>query len=358
MTAFWRDGMDAPLPAPKGPVQEIKWEESRMLPGQSNTTLTPKRSIVVTYNAEGHEVKRVDDDLFYHSKSTVTTAWDGDRILSRLSEDAPLDSQAQKGTTRKRWDRWTYDSAGHLVELQRGSGANLGNHYLNFAYDDQGRVLRWERREGGADRPAGHTEVNYKGNSVETSEFNAGGREVSLQVQVLNEAGRVVDLEFSDSSKGELKLWYHSRFKYDDKGRVIEQDTDPYDFDAGSDYAPLPGKLVAQYDDSQHTVDQKFYEPEGKLVIHAIGQLDRDGFLIAYRVFDRSNTEGPGSDFVLNPKTGKLQIQKGNVAWEVTYDDFGNWTERKRWFSPADGGPRILVSRVTQTVTYRRTSEQ
>jgi hypothetical protein len=150
-----------------------------------------------------------------------------------------------------------------------------------------------------------------------------------------------------------LTPWYHAAFKYDDKGRIIEQNTDPYEFGEGDDNSPMPGKLTAQYDDEKHTVEQKFFETNGKLGLRCIGQLDRDGLLIALQKFDGAGKAATGSDFVLNPTTNKMEIQNGTVLWEVIYDDHGNWTERKRWFTPIDGGARILLRRVTQTITYR-----
>jgi len=357
MTAIWEGEMDAPLPTPKGPVQEIHWEMSRMFPGQVGTTLVPKRSIDVTYDTLQHELKRVDEDPSNHSKVVTTSVWENGRIQSRVYEGAPPAHRAQAATKQDRWNRWTYDSSGHVIEFQRGYGASLENHYLNFAYDSQGRVLRWDYRQGAEDKPSSRTEFKYSGNTVEKGVFIPDGREASLQVQELDGSNRVVDLKVSDLSKGEMKLWYHAKFKYDEKGRVIEQETDPYDFGEGSDDAPMPGKFVAVYDDEKHSVDQKFYA-EGKLAFHAIGQLDADGLLVGLRKFDAAGKGATGSEFVLNPDTNTMEARSGSVVWEVTYDDHGNWTERKRWFTPADGSPRMLVQHVTQSITYREVTGQ
>lgn len=287
MTAIWEGQMDAPLPAPKGSVREVHWELARLLPGRTDMTLTPKRSIIATYDAQQHEVKRVDEDPSSQHKSVTTSVWENGRIQSRIYEGAPPASRAQAGTKQDRWDRWTYDPGGHVVEIQRGYGASLENHYLNFAYDSQGRVLRWDFRQGAEDKKSSRTEFKYSGNTVEKDVFIPDGREAGSQIQELDGANRVVDLKVSDLSKGELKLWYHTKFRYDEKGRVIEQDTDPYDFGEGADDAPMPGKFVAEYDDEKHSVDQRFYA-EGKLAFHAIGRLDANGLLIELRKFDHT----------------------------------------------------------------------
>jgi hypothetical protein len=69
---------------------------------------------------------------------------------------------------------------------------------------------------------------------------------------------RVTELKVSDISGGQLKVWYHVAFKYDQKGRVIEQDTDPFKFGSGDDYSPLPGKVLVSYDDEKRTGEQKY----------------------------------------------------------------------------------------------------
>ncbi|MGP0098628.1 MAG: hypothetical protein ACLPHI_16440 [Terriglobales bacterium] len=69
-------------------------------------------------------------------------------------------------------------------------------------------------------------------------------------------SNRVIDLMVSDRNEGALELWYHVTFKYDEKGRVVEQNTDPFKVGDGDDASPIPGKLVVQYDDEQHWGEQ------------------------------------------------------------------------------------------------------
>ena len=52
-----------------------------------------------------------------------------------------------------------------------------------------------------------------------------------------------------------------------------------------------------------------------------------------------------------DPKTHKKH--PGTYAVEATYDDHGNWTALQSWFTPADGGERILTRSIKQTITYR-----
>jgi hypothetical protein len=53
----------------------------------------------------------------------------------------------------------------------------------------------------------------------------------------------------------------------------------------------------------------------------------------------------------VDPKTRKEH--SGTFTVEATYDDHGNWTTLQSWFTPDDGGDRILTRSIKQTITYR-----
>src|ERR1700733_15399831 len=73
------------------------------------------------------------------------------------------------------------------------------------------------------------TEISYTGNKITLSRLQKYRRgKFFEQVQVVDDKKRVIDLKVSDLSGSQLKLWYHVTFKYDDKGRVVEQYTDPF----------------------------------------------------------------------------------------------------------------------------------
>lgn len=142
-------------------------------------------------------------------------------------------------------------------------------------------------------------------------------------------------------------------FSYDKQGRVIEQQTDPYKFGSGDDYSPLPGKVVTRYDDANHLREQKFYSPEGHFSYHSIAVLDRDGNILSVQRFSTVNAKPPGSDPIFNQLTQMAETPAGKTEWEVSYDDHGNWTERRKWLTPADGSARKLLQTIRRTIRYR-----
>lgn len=106
------------------------------------------------------------------------------------------------------------------------------------------------------------------------------------------------------------------------------------------------------YDDAKQTAEQKYYDSDGKLGLHTRFELDRDDIAVKFHVVDPSGKDKIGSEMFMDA-TRKATNRSGDVEWEVRYDDHGNWTERRRWFIPANGSPRIMTRVVKQLITYR-----
>ena len=352
MTMIYQGSMEAPMPAPKGRVRELKWERFQTRQEKIDKGLQLRWVVAVTYDDQGHEIERTDEDAYYGGKTKSSQDWRDGRLQSVETRVLMSRGKAMSADSA-RWSRFIYDSSGRVIEFRRGSGTALENHFLNYKYDSEGRPASWDYRQGATDDLFSRTEVKYVGSTVEKTAYDKDGRKTDMQVQGLDDAGRVNDLKVFDLNHGQLKLWYHTTFKYDDRGRVIEQKTDDYKFGSGDDYAPLPGKLEVHFDDVKRLAERNFYDIAGKRLIRTLCQLDNDGNVISLRVFDAADKEEAQADFVPNSKAGKMESQRGSVVWEVAYDDRGNWTERQRWFTPAAGGPRMLVETVRQTITYR-----
>ena len=191
---------------------------------------------------------------------------------------------------------------------------------MNFRYDEEGRPLGYELYAQTL------TEIVYSGKSVILSRFQKyQHRKFYEQAEVLDNQSRVVDLKVSDLGGDQLKLWYHVQFKYDEKGRVIEQTTNPCKVGSGDDYSPIPGKLVVEYDDGKHSGQQKFYNSDGKLELTTHFEYDHDGLLTKLRVIDSSRKEIVGEERFYDGQN-KFAVRPGNLEWEVIYDDHKNWT--------------------------------
>jgi hypothetical protein len=329
----------------KGPVSEVRREQIRS-PNQSPKT--HGSTTTIKFDDRGHMVERIDEDRM--GSSTLTNVFLEGKIQSQTVEHRRTDAKAFGS---KDWARWTYDGHGRLSEYRAGQDKEERNHYLNFKYDSNERLLGCEYRQSGAEWPFNFTEITYSGNTVDESTLDDQRRKIYEQVQVVDGFHRVIDLKVSDKNEGPLKLWYHVTFKYDGKGRVVEQNTDPFKVGDGDDYSPIPGKLIVRYDDEKGIGEQEFYDTNGKLALHTRFAFDRDGIPTKFGVLDDSGKEVTRSALLVDPNTHKSSSRRGSVEWEVIYDDHGNWTERRRWFTPADGSPRIMRTLVRQNITYR-----
>jgi hypothetical protein len=276
--------------------------------------------------------------------STTTLEWVGGRLTSTSTKH-----QGKNGKTSdvEEWRKWSYDDHGRVLEFRAGRDKEQTQWFVNFRYDAKGRLLGYE------DKAVTLVAISYSRNRVTLSKREKYNRQKLFeQVQTLDANGRVTDLKTFAMKGGQLKLRYHVAFKYDQQGRVIEQDTDPFKLGDGDDDAPLPGRLIVSYDDEKRTGEQKYFDASGNLSLHARFQFDCDGVPIKFHVLDSSGKEKVGSEMFIDSNRHST-IRAGYLEWEVLYDEHRNWTERRRWFAPADGSPRMMTRIWKQAITYR-----
>lgn len=326
----------------KGPVASILREETWPL------QKTPKRTSKFEFDKDGHLTKATYE--FDSSISTTLNVWQNGRLQSQTVHHHQSDGNRADW---EEWQHWIYDAYGRLSEFHAGRDKAEWNYYLNFKYDAANRSLGNEYRDTKIGGFPTYTEIIYGERDITLSRLAYSRHKFYEQVEVVDGKNRVTDLKVSDLSGSELKQWYHVRFKYDEKSRVIEQDTDPFKLGSGDDYSPLPGKVIIEYNDEKHSGEQKYFDSDGKLVFHTGFTVDHDGIVTSLWVLDATGKERVGGETFADPVSHKMSTRPGKVEWEVIYDERGNWTERRRWFTPADGSSRIMITLVRQTITYR-----
>ncbi len=322
----------------KGAVARIERQQTA---SQSQRVYHTRTTL--NFDETGNLVTLITEDKL--GVTTTTNVWVNGKLQSQTLTYHRNDGTTAKGTE---WQRWSYDEDGRLSEFQAGQGKQEINDYKNFKYDPIGRPLGHE--------PDAETltVISYEGNKITLSKLRKNPpRKFFEQVQIVDDQSRVVDLRVSDISGGQLKQWYHVAFKYDDKGRVVEQKTDPFKLGDGDDYSPIPGTLVVKYDDARQLGVQKFFNTDGKLVLHTMFEFDHDGIPTKLRVLDASGKERPREEMFGDAESHNMTTRLGYIEWEIVYDQHDNWTERRRWFTPADGSPRIMTRLVRQNITYR-----
>jgi hypothetical protein len=329
-----------------GPVTEALREDvipegSAPAPGRRTTTLK--------FDNENHLIENTYRDAL--GKTKTVNVFQNGKLQSQTTKHRGID---RKFPDWQEWQTWSYDTKGRLSDFRDGQDQAEYNHYLNFKYSPGGRPLGYEYRPSGADGPSTYTEFRYERNKVTMVRFGQNRRIGFEQIYVLDPSNHVIEHSISDAGRsGTLKLWYHTTFKYDDQGRLTEQTTDKYNYAPGDvDSEPPPGRIVIQYDDKKHTGEQDFYSPEGKLLVRSLAEFDAHGYVTKMQVLDADGNEVKSTKGIwVDPKTRKEH--SGTFTVEATYDDHGNWTTLQSWFTPDDGGDRILTRSIKQTITYR-----
>ena len=323
----------------KGRVASVEREDIRQPVQNPNA---PRTTTTLKFDDSSHLVERVNE--VSNCRTTETLVWEGGRLQKQT---AVHHCDHSKFPDRSDFNEWSYIKNGRLSGFQSGSDKVASTDLVNFKYDAKGRLLGYELLARDV------IEISYAGNRVIQSTFHKGQHQkVYEQIQIVDAKRQVIDLRVSDMTGGKLTLWYHAAFKYDEKGREIEQQTDPFKLGSGDDYSPYPGTLTVEYDDEKQSGEQKFYDTDGKLVLHTKFEYDRDGLLTKSRVVDPSGKDVVGGETFIDSQY-KSSTRPGSVEWEVIYDEYGNWTERRRWFTPADGSPRIMTRTIRQNITYR-----
>jgi hypothetical protein len=322
----------------KGHVASVERSNEEQLAQYPNPVRTKE---TLKFDESGHLVERINE--VSNCVTTETLAWDGNRPKK---QESIHHCDHSKLPDRSDFQKWTYKD-GRVSEFQSGSDQISNVDLVNIRYDARGRLLSYE----GFARYI--VQFSYVGNRTTKSIFPKDQeKKIYEQVQTVDAKGHVIDLKVSDMSGGSLTPRFHVAFKYDDKGRVIEQQTDPYKIWDGDDYSPLPGKLTTEYDDEKQSGEQKLYNRDGKFVLHTRFEYDRDGVFTKVRFVDDSGKERVGGEMFVDAQH-KSSTHPGSIEWEVIYDEHGNWTERRRWFTPADGSPKMMTRLIRQTITYR-----
>ncbi len=318
-----------PAIVPKGPVAEFTWEEFRE--GLDGTPIPNDVSHSIKKKFDEQGLITQEDDVQGASHSTTTFLYQGSRLISE--ETTSL--HPSMPDIPKMWSHWDYDASGKLADFTNGRGQMLENHYGNFKRDQKGRLVSFDYRHGPSELPVTHTELAYSpdGQTVHEAEFDENGTLFATRIETLDGAGRVSRLEIHETTWPERLPGRTIRvaFKYDEQGRLVEQDTEPYRVESeGGEQEIPPGAIHVTYDDIRHTRTMSYDGEEGPII--STVALDETGALI------RSSLKGAGLG--------------NDSSLEFTFDDHGNWiTCRQR---VTVGGTRKVSGLWRRAITYSR----
>jgi hypothetical protein len=317
---------DPTLP-PRGPVAELLYEELRghdTPAGHAGEVVT---SIEIKYDEAGRVIEQTSGQWGFITKTI--NKYQGRRLVTE--ESTFPDSKKPRP---KFWNYWTYDQAGKLIEYRRGSGDELQNQDTNFKRDAQGRLTSFEYRQGAKDELSSRTELRYSadGKTVDSALYGAAGDEIRTNTQTTDEQGHVMFavIRERDWRTKKPKTPIKVAFKYDSRGRLVEQNTDAYEFErSGSENELPPGRVSIVYDDLKRTKTTTYTGDEGTLASKLT--FDSDGATIAV-------TGGTKNEFV-------------HMHVDCEYDIHGNWTTCRE-MSKFEGVD-VVAKTWRRTIKYR-----
>lgn len=314
---------DASLPL-KGPVARVEYQERNTF-RLSDSPPALLQNLVQEFDEKGREI--VEAEV---GRSRTVTKYQDERPLSRettfpISGKANLPSQQET---------WIYDAGGRLTEFMSSRGGKVQNHFTKLIYDAQGRTRGHEYRQGPADALQSRVEYEYAPDGKRISEvmYNEKSERWQTTVRVLDERGRVAEVEYAnrDWKSHEWNKPRHFRFKYDEKGRMIEQDADPEKPGTPQDEQSVPaGKVFIVYDDEKGT-RAITYSKDG-VELRSMQKLDENGAI---------------AQMSISSPAGEI-----GAVFDCSYDARGNWTECKRWGEK--DGARRMSGWWTRNITYR-----
>jgi len=315
-----------PSMPPSGPVAQTVYEEVRAQATPAGPAGEVTTSITATWDEAGHTIEEIRKEGV--SESDTANRYAGGRLIS---QETTFPNSRQPAP--KAWNYWAYDPSGKLTEFRRGRGDQLQNHDTNFKRDGQGRLTSFEYRQGPSDELFSRTELRYSdgGRTASITEYDASGAIIQTRTQTLDGQGHVVSAIVStlDSETKQMTPPLKVAFRYDGKGRLIEQDTDAQPVEDSNEEELPPGKISIVYDDAKRTKTMSYSGSEGSLSLVLL-----------------SNAAGVTTGYGL--QTGSEQQY---AFIDCLYDSHGNWTTCRQFAKTPTGNAIVKMWR--RKIAYR-----
>ena len=308
----------------KGPVRTIEsgtidfvLKDGKRIEG------TPRVAKILKFDERGNRTEATTFDPDGGIAERMVYKYDA---LGRNTGSDEYYSLARKLVTNPRRRIYTLDHNGKVVEMIVYEADGSVGSGFKYKYDSKGNKVE------------DHF-ISWTGATIlrTTYTYDAAGH---LLTQTAYDAHDVVSWKTIDSydSAGRRTDWaqyekhvlrYRKLFKYDDKGRVTEEET--FEFNARPrvifSHAPVPGKIVSTYDDKQRSKEIATYDTIGALKTREVHIFDEHGNIVGWEIF---NADGSARNFEISLYDKNKLVEKlaGKALNQNSYDSQGNWTKK------------------------------
>ncbi|MEK6334415.1 MAG: hypothetical protein AABM67_05655 [Acidobacteriota bacterium] len=254
-----------------------------------------------------------------------------------------------KTLSQPRRHQYLHDARGNVIEYTvYEADGTIGTRFV-YLYDQAGRKLEEQvfYHTGAA---GGRTVHKYEADKeIETIGYDPDGSVAWKQVFKYDSRGRQIELI---QYRGHT-LRYRILSEYDDKGRIIKQETLEFNATPGLhiSHAPVPGKVTYEYDDQKRTKEVTRYDADGTLKERLVYAYDEKGSQIQLRAFD-SGGASRHQEIGWYGKDQKFHMFKGQLFDKFEYDSHGNWVRKISSLLKSDSNQPEPYGTEYRTITY------
>jgi hypothetical protein len=332
-----------------GPVKTV-------VVGRLEYTLKNGRSVagkripnhMITFDEAGNKTEEVSYDP--NSGSITSKAVYAYNKEGRLKSYESYSSAVDKTLSTPQKNEYKLDDKGNVIEqVNYQSDGTLGSRFL-YKYDAKGNKTEeiFYGRNGSRMGKLLNT-YDEAGHQLTTTSYNEDDSISWKIVVTYNTKGNKT--EWVQYLTGILR--YRITYNYDDKSRVIEQETFEYNKTPNlrSSHAPVPGKIIYTYNDTKRTKEIETYNEDGSLKDKMIYLMDERGNEVGWRTF---NADGSPKETALYwyDKTTLLRKLSGIETANIEYDPTGNWIKKVRLIKSADAAEPEAYSTEYRDITY------
>ena len=245
---------------------------------------------------------------------------------------------------------YTLDEGGRIVEyMVYDSGGSIADRFT-YQYDARGNKLE-ENFYSWVGKRIGRLVYAYDdvGHLLAETSYDRDDAVAWKNVSSYDPEGH--QLEWVQYQKGVLR--YKKMSKYDDEGRITEQQTSEFNAPPNVyvSHAPVPGKIVYSYNDRERFKEIATYDPNGSLRTREVRTLDEKGNEIGWAYF---NADGSPKNTEINfyDKNKLVGTLSGKALLKFEYDSHGNWTKKAHLILPAGAREQEAWSADYRIITY------
>jgi hypothetical protein len=168
---------------PQGPVARIVVEDYQRNVREPSQPLALSQTSTIDFDDQGRDVGEVVRESSRETRSAL--AYQDGHILE-INTSFKYEGKPPGAAIR---DSWSYNTSGHVTDYQRVSGNKLQNHWTDFKYDPQGRLIALDYRQPPNDKLQERIEYKYAkdGKQLEQDRSEASGERFQVQTRIIDD---------------------------------------------------------------------------------------------------------------------------------------------------------------------------